>query len=154
MRERRQGHIINFSSIGGLIAFPAIGCYNASKFAVKTISEALAKEVAPLGIKVTAIDPSGFRTDWAGCSVIESETVIPDYAETAGANRERLKSSSGKQDGDTAKAAEAVVKVYLAKNPPLHLLLGSDAYNMAVGHLEELSKNIEAWKDLTLSTDY
>lgn len=154
MRARRKGHIINFSSIGGLIAYPALGYYNATKFAVEAISEALAKEAAPLGIKVTIIEPGGFRTDWAGRSVIESATEIADYAETAGALRRGLKEGSGHQAGDPVRAAAAVVATYEAETPPLRLLLGAQAYGRALDRVEELRKNFEDWKDLTLSTDF
>ncbi|GHH03497.1 oxidoreductase [Pseudodonghicola xiamenensis] len=154
MRARRKGHIINFSSIGGLIAYPALGYYNATKFAVEAISEALAKEAAPLGIKVTIIEPGGFRTDWAGRSVIESATEIADYAETAGALRRGLKEGSGHQAGDPVRAAATVVATYEAETPPLRLLLGAQAYGRALDRVEELRKNFEDWKDLTLSTDF
>lgn len=154
MRARRKGHILNFSSIGGLIAYPALGYYNASKFAVEALSEALAKEAAHLGIKVTIVEPGGFRTDWAGRSVIESSIEIEDYAETAGAYRKGLKEGSGHQAGDPVRAAEAVVKITEVENPPLRLLLSAQAYERAMERVEELRKNFEDWKDLTLSTDF
>ncbi|PRX08259.1 UNVERIFIED_ORG: NADP-dependent 3-hydroxy acid dehydrogenase YdfG [Martelella mediterranea] len=154
MRARRKGHILNFSSIGGLIAYPALGYYNASKFAVEALSEALAKEAAPLGIRVTIVEPGGFRTDWAGRSVIESGTVIDDYAETAGAYRKGLKEGSGHQAGDPVSAAAAVVKITEVENPPLRLLLSAQAYERAMERVEELRRNFEDWKDLTLSADF
>ncbi|MET3598227.1 oxidoreductase [Martelella mangrovi] len=154
MRARRKGHILNFSSIGGLIAYPALGYYNASKFAVEALSEALAKEAAPLGIRVTIVEPGGFRTDWAGRSVIESSIEIDDYAETAGAYRKGLKEGSGHQAGDPVRAAAAVVKITEVENPPLRLLLSAQAYERAMERVEELRKNFEDWKDLTLSTDF
>lgn len=154
MRSRRHGHIINFSSIGGLMAFPAVGYYNATKFAVEAISEALAQEVAPLGIKVTIVEPGGFRTDWAGRSVIESKTIIQDYAETAGARRQGIRSISGKQPGDPARAAAAIIAAFEAEKPPLRLLLGNDAYQNATKHLADLRENFEAWKTVSTSTDF
>ncbi len=154
MRARKRGHIINFSSIGGLIAYPALGYYNATKFAVEAISEALAKEVEPLGIKVTIVEPGGFRTDWAGRSVIESATVIDDYASTAGAFRQAIKSGSGHQAGDPARAAKAMVAVFEAEQPPLRLLLGAQAYGRAMERLAELDENFKTWKELTLSADF
>ncbi|WP_319518337.1 oxidoreductase [uncultured Martelella sp.] len=154
MRARRKGHILNFSSIGGLIAYPALGYYNASKFAVEALSEALAKEAAPLGIRVTIVEPGGFRTDWAGRSVIESSIEIDDYAETAGAYRKRLKDGSGHQAGDPVRAAAAVVKITEVENPPLRLLLSAQAYERAMERIEELRRNFEDWKDLTLSADF
>ncbi|MEO7522788.1 MAG: oxidoreductase, partial [Ferruginibacter sp.] len=100
MRAQKSGHILNVSSIGGLVGFPAIGFYNATKFAVDGLSESLAKETVPLGIKVTIIAPSGFRTDWAGRSANNSAVVIEDYAKTAGKNTSDIRSYSGNQPGD------------------------------------------------------
>src|ERR1700712_5678466 len=104
MRKQRSGHVVNISSIGGLVAFPAVGFYNATKFAVTGYSEALAKETAHLGIKVTIVAPSGFRTDWAGRSANNSKIVIADYAETAGANKDNIRGYSGNQPGDPVTA--------------------------------------------------
>src|ERR1700743_1533378 len=97
MRKQRSGHIVNVASIGGLVGFPAVGFYNATKFAVDGLSESLSKEVAPLGIKVTVVAPSGFRTDWAGRSANQSPVVIEDYASTAGTNKGNIRGYSGKQ---------------------------------------------------------
>lgn len=154
MRRRRSGHILNVSSIGGLIAFPATGYYHASKFAVEGFTESLAQEVAPLGIKVTIVEPSGFRTDWAGRSMIESKTVIDDYAETAGARRKAAHEYSGRQPGDPVRGCAAIIKAVDAAEPPLRLLLGSDAYRLAQSRLEALRKNFEDWRDVTVSTDF
>ncbi|MGV1761167.1 oxidoreductase [Rhizobium sp. A22-96] len=154
MRARRAGHIINVSSIGGLMAFPATGYYHASKFAVEGFSESLSQEVAPLGIKVTIVEPGGFRTDWAGRSMVESKTIIDDYAETAGARRKAAHEYSGKQRGDPARGVAAIIKAVDSAEPPLRLLLGSDAYRLAESRLAALQKNFEAWKDVTLSTDF
>ncbi|PTV97379.1 NADP-dependent 3-hydroxy acid dehydrogenase YdfG [Rhodobacter aestuarii] len=154
MRARRKGHIINFSSIGGLISYPALGYYCATKFAVEALSEALAQEVAPLGLKVTIIEPGGFRTDWAGRSVIESQTRIDDYEATSGALRDGLRAASGHQDGDPQKLAEAVLMVAAAENPPLRLLLSKQAYDRALERVEEMRKSAEAWKEVTLGADF
>jgi NAD(P)-dependent dehydrogenase (short-subunit alcohol dehydrogenase family) len=114
MRQQRSGHIVNISSIGGLVAFPAVGFYNATKFAVDGFSESLAKETAPLGIKVTVIAPSGFRTDWAGRSANNAKTVIEDYANTAGQNKNNIRSYSGNQPGDPVKALKLLIlKIHL-----------------------------------------
>ena len=110
MRKRRKGFIVNFSSIGGLRSFPSVGYYNATKFAVEGLSEALWQEVEPLGIKVMLVEPSGFRTDWAGRSANESKRQIDDYAATAGAWRKQVRAISGKQPGDPVRAAHAIVK--------------------------------------------
>jgi NAD(P)-dependent dehydrogenase (short-subunit alcohol dehydrogenase family) len=154
MRERRSGHIVNVSSIGGLMAFAATGYYHASKFAVEGFSESLSMEVAPLGIKVTIVEPGRFRTDWAGRSIIESKTTIEDYAETAGARRAAARAYSGSQPGDPARGAAAIIAAVDSENLPLRLLLGTDAYQLALARLDDLRRNFEKWKDLTTGTDF
>ena len=146
MRERRKGFIVNLSSIGGLRSFPSVGYYNATKFAVEGLSEALWQEVEPLGIKVMLVEPSGFRTDWAGRSANESKRQIDDYAATAGAWRDQVRAFSGKQPGDPVLAAHAIVEAMLSPNPPHRLLLGNDAYQAATAKLEELRKEFSAWE--------
>lgn len=153
MRSQRSGHIINIASIGGLVGFPALGHYNATKFAVDGLSEALAKETAPLGIKVTVIAPSGFRTDWAGRSAKNSAIVIDDYAQTAEVNKNTIRGYSGNQPGDPVKAAEAIIKVTEVENPPLHLLLGMGALKGALAKLDSLKKDYDAWEDTTVGAD-
>ena len=154
MRECRKGFIINFSSIGGLRSFPAIGYYNATKFAVEGLSEALWQEVEPLGIRVMLVEPSGFRTDWAGRSANESKQQIEDYAATAGAWRSQVRAISGKQPGDPIRAAQAIVQAIESPNPPHHLLLGNDAYEAAMAKLEELRKEFSAWEIVTRGADF
>jgi NAD(P)-dependent dehydrogenase (short-subunit alcohol dehydrogenase family) len=154
MRKRRRGHIVNISSIGGLRAFPGVGYYNATKFAVVGLSESLALEVAPLGIKVTVVEPSGFRTDWAGRSANEVEQGMPDYAETAGANVRSIRNSSGKQPGDPARAAAAIIKVVESANPPLHLLLGRNALKGAFIKIEQMKQDFDAWQETTVGADF
>ncbi len=154
MRKRRRGHIVNFSSIGGLVSFAATGYYHASKYAVEGLSESLAIEVAPLGIKVTVVEPGPFRTDWAGRSIIESKTAIDDYAETAGQRRKQTQERSGNQVGDPIRAAEAVIKAVEAEDPPLRLLLGAPALELAYGKLDKLKANFDSWKSVTLGADY
>lgn len=154
MRVRRSGHIINVSSMGGLMVFPGVGYYNASKFAVEAFSEALAIETAPFGIKVTIVEPGRFRTNWAGRSMVMSKTIIDDYADTVGARRKSMAASSGTQPGDPARAAKAIIEAIDAQKPPLRLLLGSDAYQLVSGHLDDLRSNFEAWKHVTTSTDF
>ena len=153
MRQRRSGHIVNVSSIGGLVAFPSVGYYNATKFAVEGLSEALAKEAGPLGIKVTLVEPSGFRTDWAGRSANESPVEIADYAETAGANRRRLREGSGSQPGDPVRAADAIIRAVEAPKPPLHLLLGNFALEAARQKLEALRHDFDEWEKTTVGAD-
>jgi NADP-dependent 3-hydroxy acid dehydrogenase YdfG len=154
MRMRREGHIVNFSSLGGLVAFAGTGYYHATKFAVEALSESLWHEVAPLGIKVTIVEPGAFRTDWAGRSLLESKLVLEDYAETAGKRRRQTRASSGQQPGDPARGAAAVISAVESASPPLRLLLGAPALNIALGRLDALRANFEAWRETTLSADY
>lgn len=154
MRERRKGFIVNLSSIGGLRSFPSVGYYNATKFAVEGLSEALWQEVEPLGIKVMLVEPSGFRTDWAGRSANESKRQIDDYAATAGAWRDQVRANSGKQPGDPVLAAHAIVEAMLSPNPPHRLLLGNDAYQAATAKLEELRKEFSAWETVSRGADF
>lgn len=154
MRAQKSGHVVNISSIGGLRSFPAVGYYNASKYAVDGLSEALAKEVSHLGIKVTIICPSGFRTDWAGRSADNSSIVIDDYATSAGKNKSDIRGYSGNQPGDPARAALAIIKAVETENPPLRLLLGEAAYKGANIKLEELKNDFETWKDISIGADF
>jgi len=154
MRKRRQGFIVNFSSIGGLRSFPAIGWYNATKFALEGLSEALWQEVEPLGIRVMLVEPSGFRTDWAGRSADESTVQIPDYAATAGAGRAGVRAASGKQAGDPVRAVEAIIKVVEGPNPPHHLLLGNDAYDGAIAKLAELRADFAKFEAVSRGADF
>ncbi|HEV3224181.1 MAG TPA: oxidoreductase [Puia sp.] len=154
MRIQRSGHIINIASIGGLVGFPSIGFYNATKFAVDGLSESLAKETAPLGIKVTIIAPSGFRTDWAGRSAKNSRVVIDDYVSTAHANKNTIRGYSGQQPGDPIRAAIAIIKVVESPNPPLRLLLGKGALRGARAKLELLKKDIDNWEETTVNADF
>ncbi|MDR3407632.1 MAG: oxidoreductase [Methylovirgula sp.] len=154
MRQRRAGHILNISSMGGLAAFPGISAYHGSKFALEGISESLAKEVKHLGIKVTIIEPGGFRTDWAGRSMRHVERTIEDYEPSAGWSRKRLAERNGRQPGDPRKAAEAMLLVVESPEPPLHLLLGSDALQLAGEKLGALQTEIMKWAPVSASTDY
>ena len=154
MRKRRSGCIVNFSSIGGIKAFPALGHYNATKFAVEGLSEALWQEVEPLGIRVTLVEPSGFRTDWAGRSANESARQIDDYMATAGNVRAGLRAVSGKQAGDPLRAAKAVVKAVASGTPPHHLLLGNDAFDGAMAKLDELRKDFAAGEAVARAADF
>ena len=154
MRERKSGCIVNISSIGGSVAFPAVGYYNATKFAVNGFSEALQKEVAPLGVNVVIVQPSGFRTDWAGRSANETENTIADYAATAGANMESIRGNSGKQPGDPVRAAKAIIKAVESENPPLRLLLGKAALKNARLKLDELKVDYDAWAETSDGADF
>ena len=154
MRERKSGAIVNISSIGGLVGFPGVGYYNATKFAVNGFSEALQKELKPLGINVIIVEPSGFRTDWAGRSANEAENTIADYAETAGANKEAIRGYSGNQPGDPVRAAKAIVKAVEAENPPKNLLLGKAALKNARLKLENLKEEFDAWAETSEGADF
>ncbi|MGR9354342.1 oxidoreductase [Rhizobium leguminosarum] len=154
MRSRRQGHIFNVSSLGGLVAFAATGYYHATKFAVEGLSESLSHEVKSLGIDVTILEPGAFRTDWAGRSMVESSTIIDDYAETSGKRRQATRSVSGNQPGDPVRAATAIISAFEADEPPLRLLLGAPALKIARERLDALRANFEAWAETTLSADF
>jgi NAD(P)-dependent dehydrogenase (short-subunit alcohol dehydrogenase family) len=154
MRKQRSGNIVNIASIGGLVGFPAVGYYNATKFAVDGFSDALSKETAPLGIKVTVVCPSGFRTDWAGRSANNSKIVIDDYKTTAETNKNTIRGYSGKQPGDPVRAAKAIVDAVESENPPLHLLLGVAALKGARNKLEVLKKDFDTWEDTTTGADF
>jgi NAD(P)-dependent dehydrogenase (short-subunit alcohol dehydrogenase family) len=153
MRRQRSGHIVNISSIGGLRSFPALAYYNATKYAVEGFSESLSLEVAPLGIKVTIVEPSGFRTDWAGRSANETRTGIADYANTAWQNIQNLRASSGKQPGDPVRAAAAIIDAVESPNPPLRLLLGKAALKGARIKLDMLKHDFDTWEQTTINAD-
>ena len=153
MRRRRSGYIVNISSLAGLRSFPALGYYNASKYAVEGLSEALWQEVEPLGIKVMLVEPSGFRTDWAGRSAYESRLHIADYATTAGEGRKRLRADSGHQPGDPQIAARDIIQAIESTQPPHRLLLGNDAYDGAVGKLDQLRDEFRDGENVARAAD-
>lgn len=154
MREEKSGTIVNISSIGGFVGNPGVGYYNATKFAVNGFSEALQKEVAPLGIKVIIVQPSGFRTDWAGRSANDAPSTIEDYKETAGAFQAMIRSYSGNQPGDPVRAAKAIVEAVESENPPLNLLLGKAALKNARLRLESLQKDFDDWAEVSEGADF
>ena len=154
MRKRRMGHILNIASIGGLRSFPGVGFYNATKYAVDGLSESLSKELAPLGIKVTIIAPSGFRTDWAGRSAKDSNITISDYATTAEKNKGDIRAYSGNQPGDPVRAAKAMIAVTESATPPLRLLLGAAALKGARLKLEELKQDFDTWAEVSVGADF
>lgn len=154
MRKQRTGNIVNISSIGGLVAFPAVGFYNATKFAVTGYSESLSKETAHLGIKVTVVCPSGFRTDWAGRSANNSKIVIDDYAQTAHANKDAIRGYSGSQPGDPVRAAAAIIRAVESPEPPLRLLLGVAALKGGRNKIQELQKDFDTWEETTVGADF
>lgn len=154
MRARRTGHIINITSVGGLVTFPGLGVYHGSKFALEGISEALGKELAPFGVHVTAVEPGAFRTDWAGRSMVRAGRAIGDYDAMFDPARQSREERSGHQNGDPARAGQAILKLVTSPNPPPHLLLGSDAVDLVRAKLARLSQDIDAWETVSRSTDF
>jgi NAD(P)-dependent dehydrogenase (short-subunit alcohol dehydrogenase family) len=154
MRARHTGHIVNISSMGGVRGAPAVGYYNATKFGLEGLSEALAQETAPLGIKVLIVEPSGFRTDWAGRSANQTQHPIADYDSTAGARQRQIRGYSGKQPGDPVRAAAAIIKAVEAPDAPLRLMLGKTALAAGRGKVEMLAKDFESWAAVTEGADF
>jgi NADP-dependent 3-hydroxy acid dehydrogenase YdfG len=154
LRKQRSGHILNLSSIGGVVGGPGIGFYNATKFAVEGISEALAAELAPLGIRVTIIEPGPFRTDFLGRSGVLAATRIADYDNTAGNMRKYFAENDGKQRGDPLRAVHAMMQVVESPEPPLRLLLGASALQRLRSKLSNWEKEIAAWEPVTVGADF
>ena len=154
MRAQRSGHIVNFSSIGGLIGSPGWGYYNATKFAVEGLSQALRGELEPLGIGVTVIEPGPFRTDFLGRSGVEAKAQIPDYRTSAGKAREYFQTQAGRQPGDPQKAVEAVIAAVNAAEPPKNLLLGKSALKRYRDRLLQIHDEIAAWEETTIGADF
>jgi NAD(P)-dependent dehydrogenase (short-subunit alcohol dehydrogenase family) len=145
-RQQRSGHIVQISSHGGIKAFAGFGIYNASKFALEGMSEALAAEIAPLGIRLTIVEPGPFRTGFAGSAFGQAETRIADYDETAGVFRARMASVDGKQEGDPAKAAQAILHITTLENPPLRLPLGKIALGTIGAKLASVQQDLDNWR--------
>jgi NAD(P)-dependent dehydrogenase (short-subunit alcohol dehydrogenase family) len=154
MRKQRSGCIVNLSSLAGLRGMPALGYYNATKFAVEGLSAALRHEVEPLGIRVMVVEPSGFRTDWAGRSANESERQIDDYKATAGKARAAVRANSGQQPGDPVRAARAIIAAVAEGQPPHHLLLGNDAFDGAMAKLDHLRQDFAAGEAVARAADF
>ena len=154
MRKRRSGTIVNISSIGGFVGFPGVGYYNATKFAVEGLTEALSKECAPLGIRAIIVEPGPFRTDWAGRSLKTPKHAIADYAETAGVRRDNISGGSGKQAGDPVRACHAMIQAAESENPPLRLVLGRMALETARAKLDQVQSDLSTWEQTTLGADY
>jgi short-subunit dehydrogenase len=154
MRKRKCGHIINVTSMAGFIALPGITYYSGSKFALEGISEALGKEVKHLGISVTALAPGQFRTDWAGRSMVRAPRKIAEYDAVMDSIRAARQAKSGNQPGDPAKAAQALLKIVEAENPPARLYLGSDALKLVEEKIEAMKAEIAAWESLSRSTSF
>jgi len=150
-RQQGEGAIVNISSMGGQMSFAGFGAYSASKFALEGISEALAAEVAPLGIKVLIVEPGSFRTELAG-GAMKYMPEIAAYKDTVGQTRNFAKAMNGSQEGDPLKAAAAIDKALAAENTPLRLQLGEDAFNAIKQHSENLLKDLSAWEKVAIDT--
>ncbi|MCP9273177.1 oxidoreductase [Mycolicibacterium arenosum] len=154
MRARHSGHVVNISSMTGLVANPPNAYYSSTKFALEALTEALSKEVAPLGIKVTAIEPGAFRTDWAARSMHESSTPIADYDENVGVRKTMIKEFANHLPGDPRKVAEAVLMVTSLEEPPLRLLLGRDVLKAVRDKIAEMSASIDQWEAVTKDVEF
>ena len=154
MREQGSGLIVNISSIGGITSFAATGYYHGTKYAVEGISESLAIEVKPLGIDVLIVEPGPFRTNWAGPSIKQSATRINAYASTAGERRKQTEARSGSQAGDPVRGAQAIIDAALSDTPPLRLLLGRTALELARKKLDLLRNDFDTWESTTIAADF
>ena len=154
MRARGRGHIINMSSMTGLVANPPNVYYSSTKFALEAVTEALAQEVASFGLHVTAIEPGAFRTDWGTRSMKESATPIDAYADTVGARKELIKAFADKLPGDPRRVADAVLQIARHEDPPLHLLLGQDVLGAFRKKLSTLGELIEQWEPITKDVNF
>ena len=154
MRTRGRGHIVNITSVAGLIGYPGSGYYAASKHAVEGWSDALAAEVGPLGIRVTCVEPGPFRTDWAGRSLQQTQSRIPAYAQTAAKRMEAVRGRSGRQAGDPQRAGDAIVAIVASPNPPRHLLLGKVALDVVPERLARTQADIAQWQELSRGADF
>ncbi len=154
MRERRRGHIVNVTSMGGFITMPGITFYCGSKFALEGISEALGREVASFGIRVTALAPGQFRTDWAGRSMVRTPRSIADYDAVMEPIRAARRARSGHQPGDPDKAAQALLQLVESDHPPVRLFLGEDALRLVGQKLEQMKTEIAAWETLSRLTSF
>lgn len=154
MRAQRSGHIINVTSVAGLIGFPGSGYYAASKHAVEGFSDALRAEVQPLGIGVTCVEPGPFRTDWAGRSLKQTASKIADYADTAAKRIASTRAISGTQKGDPVRAGKAMIAVAQNPNPPRHLVLGAWGFDAAVERMQQRVDEIRSQRELSVSADF
>ena len=154
MRAQRSGHVINITSVAGLVGFPGSGYYAASKHAVEGFTDALAAEGAPIGISATCVEPGPFRTDWAGRSLKQTPVRIDAYADTAGARLDQTKGYSGTQPGDPVRAAAAMIALAEEATPPRHMVLGKFGMDAVTGRIEERLAEIEGRRAASLATDF
>ncbi|MDO9407814.1 SDR family NAD(P)-dependent oxidoreductase [Patulibacter sp.] len=151
-REQRSGHVIQISSVGGRVASPGLSAYQAAKWAVGGFSEVVAAEVAPFGVRVTVVEPGGMRTEWASSSMTIPEVSAP-YRESVGARAERMGDDMSWASGDPRKVADVVVRIAAEENPPLRLLLGSDAFAIARAAADLRAEEDLRLEPVTRSTD-
>lgn len=154
MRRRRGGHVFTVSSMAGLTALPGVAFYGGSKFAMEGIAASLAQEVAGFGIHVTSLALGSFRTDWAGRSMVRAPRTVQDYDAVFGPIRAARQAKDGRQAGDPARAAKAVLQVLDSDKPPVHLVLGSDAVRLVERGQRLLADDLAAWSELSASTDF
>ena len=154
MRAYRRGHIVNISSVGGYVTFPAVGYYHMAKFALEGLSDTLAKELAPFGIGATVVAPGAFRTDFRGPSGKQSAIRIDDYADTAGVARDKVLAGHGTQRGDPMRGARAIITAVEADRPPVHLIIGGDGLDQVRQKITDLQSDFDTWEELTCSTDF
>ena len=154
MRRQKSGHVINVTSVGGLIGFASSGYYSATKHAIEGWSDALKVEVDPLGIQVTCVEPGPFRTDWAGRSLQQTKSVIPDYAETAARRMADTSGYSGAQPGDPVRAGQIMIDIALKPDAPRHLVLGKFGYDTVIAKMKERLAEIEGLRDKALAADF
>jgi NAD(P)-dependent dehydrogenase (short-subunit alcohol dehydrogenase family) len=154
LRAQRAGWIVNISSVGGFTGTPGAGAYNASKFALEGLSEALAQELAPLGIRVLIVEPGYFRTDFLNDSMRTAKATIADYADTAGSTIKTIAERNGKQPGDPRKAARAIIKAIESLHPPLRLVLGGDAVERVTNKLAAVRHDLDDWREVSTGTDF
>ena len=153
MRAQGSGHIVNITSLAGLAGFAGSGYYAASKHAVEGFSDSLFTECTPLGIRVTCVEPGPFRTDWAGRSLRQTKSRIAAYSDTAAARMKGTSEGSGKQAGDPALAAEAMIAITQSATPPRNIALGERSITLGLQRLKQKISDIEAWKTAGLETD-
>ena len=154
MRKRRAGRIVNITSMGGLMTMPGVAFYHGSKFALEGISGSLRKEVKPFGIWVTAVEPGMFRTDWAGRSLVRSNRSIADYDAVFDPLRQARQDRDGKQPGDPAKAALAILELLKSPSPPAHLMLGTDALEYVGKDRLAFDSETKEWESVSRSTNF
>ena len=154
MRAKRRGHVINITSVAGLVGYAGSGYYAASKHAVEGFSDSLAAEVQALGIRVSCVEPGPFRTDWAGRSLRQTPNHIADYADSVGARMARTAEASGTQPGDPVRAAQAMIRITEAEEAPRHVVLGAFSVEAVRGRLQRTLADLEQWQDLSLAADF